>query len=173
MQVFVLGIWPHCLSILGGGSGYCWSPDRVWHLAAEVTVQMSCSKCVIGWVWIAQDCTTKTTINLYCCASGLVSHQIFATESDSKPTETKIKVSINQLSIFKNVFCLNRIDAVFEFPRPLMPNTILVGGLNCHVRNPLPDVSNDFKSSHVIHILDHLSSQTLVEQRHVLNYYYF
>lgn len=28
-----------------------------------------------------------------------------------------------------------------EFPRPLMPNTILVGGINCNVRDALPDVS--------------------------------
>lgn len=27
-----------------------------------------------------------------------------------------------------------------EVPRPLMPNIILVGGINCNVRNPLPEV---------------------------------
>uniref|UniRef100_A0A8C6STG7 glucuronosyltransferase n=1 Tax=Neogobius melanostomus TaxID=47308 RepID=A0A8C6STG7_9GOBI len=36
---------------------------------------------------------------------------------------------------------LLRIDLTFEFPRPLMPNMVLVGGINCKVRNPLPDVS--------------------------------
>lgn len=41
---------------------------------------------------------------------------------------------------------LLRIDTVFEFPRPLMPNTILVGGLNCHVRNPLPDDLSEWVS---------------------------
>ncbi|KAI3375257.1 hypothetical protein L3Q82_021764, partial [Scortum barcoo] len=35
--------------------------------------------------------------------------------------------------------CLNRLDFTLEFPRPLMPNVILVGGINCHVRNPLPE----------------------------------
>uniref|UniRef100_A0A8C6SWV7 glucuronosyltransferase n=1 Tax=Neogobius melanostomus TaxID=47308 RepID=A0A8C6SWV7_9GOBI len=34
---------------------------------------------------------------------------------------------------------LLRIDLTFEFPRPLMPNMVLVGGINCKVRNPLPD----------------------------------
>uniref|UniRef100_A0A8C6WMM0 Uncharacterized protein n=1 Tax=Neogobius melanostomus TaxID=47308 RepID=A0A8C6WMM0_9GOBI len=36
---------------------------------------------------------------------------------------------------------LERIDFTFEFPRPLMPNIVPVGGINCNVRNPLPDVS--------------------------------
>uniref|UniRef100_A0A8C6U1C7 glucuronosyltransferase n=1 Tax=Neogobius melanostomus TaxID=47308 RepID=A0A8C6U1C7_9GOBI len=34
---------------------------------------------------------------------------------------------------------LERIDFTFEFPRPLMPNIVPVGGINCNVRNPLPD----------------------------------
>ncbi|KAM8838773.1 UDP-glucuronosyltransferase 1A1-like [Synchiropus picturatus] len=33
---------------------------------------------------------------------------------------------------------LHRIDFTLEFPRPLMPNIIPVGGINCNVRNPLP-----------------------------------
>lgn len=34
---------------------------------------------------------------------------------------------------------LLRIDFTLEFPRPLMPNIVLVGGINCDVRNPLPE----------------------------------
>ncbi|XP_037537401.1 UDP-glucuronosyltransferase 1A1-like [Nematolebias whitei] len=34
---------------------------------------------------------------------------------------------------------LLRIDFTLELPRPLMPNMVLVGGINCNVRNPLPD----------------------------------
>lgn len=34
---------------------------------------------------------------------------------------------------------LLRTDFTLEFPRPLMPNIVLVGGINCDVRNPLPD----------------------------------
>ncbi|CAB1317969.1 unnamed protein product [Coregonus sp. 'balchen'] len=32
---------------------------------------------------------------------------------------------------------LLRYDFTLEFPRPLMPNMVLVGGINCHIRNPL------------------------------------
>lgn len=39
------------------------------------------------------------------------------------------------------VMCWSRIDMTLEFPRPLMPNTILVGGINCNVRDALPEVS--------------------------------
>ncbi|XP_039999463.1 UDP-glucuronosyltransferase 1A1-like [Xiphias gladius] len=34
---------------------------------------------------------------------------------------------------------LLRTDLTLEFPRPLMPNVILVGGINCNLRNPLPE----------------------------------
>uniref|UniRef100_A0A3Q3WW70 UDP-glucuronosyltransferase n=1 Tax=Mola mola TaxID=94237 RepID=A0A3Q3WW70_MOLML len=37
------------------------------------------------------------------------------------------------------ILCLNRYDFTMEVPRPLMPNIILVGGINCNVRNPLPE----------------------------------
>ena len=38
---------------------------------------------------------------------------------------------------------LMRFDFTFEFPRPLMPNMALVGGINCVVRKPLPQVRKD------------------------------
>nr|XP_057923180.1 UDP-glucuronosyltransferase 1A1-like [Doryrhamphus excisus] len=34
---------------------------------------------------------------------------------------------------------LHRIDFTLEFPRPLMPNMVPVGGINCNVRKPLPE----------------------------------
>ncbi|XP_035527278.1 UDP-glucuronosyltransferase 1A1-like [Morone saxatilis] len=38
---------------------------------------------------------------------------------------------------------LLRTDAILEVPRPLMPNMVQVGGINCNMRNPLPE---DLKS---------------------------
>uniref|UniRef100_I3KF18 glucuronosyltransferase n=1 Tax=Oreochromis niloticus TaxID=8128 RepID=I3KF18_ORENI len=35
---------------------------------------------------------------------------------------------------------LNRSDFTLDFPRPLMPNIVLVGGINCNVKHPLPPV---------------------------------
>ncbi|XP_041804344.1 UDP-glucuronosyltransferase 1A1-like [Chelmon rostratus] len=34
---------------------------------------------------------------------------------------------------------LLRFDFILEVPRPLMPNMVPVGGINCNVRNPLPE----------------------------------
>ncbi|CAN9503261.1 unnamed protein product [Ophioblennius macclurei] len=47
-------------------------------------------------------------------------------------------VSIQQVLSETSIWLL-RIDFTLEFPRPLMPNMITVGGINCNVRNPLPD----------------------------------
>jgi glucuronosyltransferase len=35
---------------------------------------------------------------------------------------------------------LLRTDFVLEFPRPVMPNTIFIGGINCHQGKPLSKV---------------------------------
>lgn len=36
---------------------------------------------------------------------------------------------------------LLRYDFIFEYPRPIMPNMIHIGGINCAKRKPLPSVS--------------------------------
>ncbi len=38
-------------------------------------------------------------------------------------------------------FWLMRYDFSLEFPKPLMPNMQLIGGINCGIRNPLKKVS--------------------------------
>ncbi|XP_061589002.1 UDP-glucuronosyltransferase 1A1-like isoform X1 [Cololabis saira] len=48
------------------------------------------------------------------------------------------KVGIAEVLSHSDIWLL-RIDFILEYPRPLMPNVIPVGGINCHVRNPLPD----------------------------------
>ncbi|KAM6918314.1 UDP-glucuronosyltransferase 1A1-like [Xenentodon cancila] len=52
------------------------------------------------------------------------------------------KVGIAEVLSDSDIWLL-RMDFTLEYPRPLMPNVILVGGINCNVRNPLPE---DLKS---------------------------
>ncbi|XP_038643578.1 UDP-glucuronosyltransferase 1A1-like [Scyliorhinus canicula] len=42
---------------------------------------------------------------------------------------------------------LMRYDFVLEYPRPLMPNMVLVGGLNCRNRKPLPQDLEEFMNN--------------------------
>ncbi|XP_067892110.1 UDP-glucuronosyltransferase 1A1-like [Heterodontus francisci] len=42
---------------------------------------------------------------------------------------------------------LMRFDFVFEFPRPLMPNMVLVGGISCKERKPLAQEFEEFMNS--------------------------
>ncbi|KAI5627496.1 UDP glucuronosyltransferase 1 family polypeptide a3 precursor [Silurus asotus] len=39
---------------------------------------------------------------------------------------------------------LNRYDFTFEYPRPVMPNMVRIGGINCAKRNPLPADLEEF-----------------------------
>lgn len=39
---------------------------------------------------------------------------------------------------------LLRTDFVLEYPKPVMPNMVFIGGINCHERKPLPKVSDLF-----------------------------
>ncbi|MEQ2288364.1 hypothetical protein AMECASPLE_021910 [Ameca splendens] len=48
------------------------------------------------------------------------------------------KVGVAEIFSEADIWLL-RIDFTLEFPRPLMPNMVLVGGINCKVRNPLPE----------------------------------
>ncbi|XP_015337087.2 UDP-glucuronosyltransferase 1A8-like [Marmota marmota marmota] len=51
------------------------------------------------------------------------------------PTPVTIGDLFSQISIW-----LLRTDFVLEYPRPVMPNMIFIGGINCHQRKPLPKV---------------------------------
>ncbi|KAK1166304.1 UDP-glucuronosyltransferase 1-6-like [Acipenser oxyrinchus oxyrinchus] len=42
---------------------------------------------------------------------------------------------------------LLRLDFTLEFPRPLMPNMVLIGGINCGVKNSLPVELEEFVNS--------------------------
>lgn len=42
---------------------------------------------------------------------------------------------------------LQRYDFTFEYPRPVMPNTVRIGGINCAKKKPLPAVRSDHSFS--------------------------
>nr|XP_040123975.1 UDP-glucuronosyltransferase 1A9 isoform X3 [Ictidomys tridecemlineatus] len=58
-----------------------------------------------------------------------------ALEVASEILQTPVTIGdlFSQISIW-----LLRTDFVFEYPRPVMPNMIFIGGINCHQRKPLP-----------------------------------
>uniref|UniRef100_A0A4W3HPA1 UDP-glucuronosyltransferase n=1 Tax=Callorhinchus milii TaxID=7868 RepID=A0A4W3HPA1_CALMI len=56
------------------------------------------------------------------------------------------EVTVKEL-LSRGAIWLLRFDFVFEYPRPLMPNMILVGGMNCKKRNPLPQEFEEFVNS--------------------------
>ncbi|XP_069869387.1 UDP-glucuronosyltransferase 1A7-like [Dipodomys merriami] len=60
-----------------------------------------------------------------------------ATDAASEILQTPVTMYdlFSQVSIW-----LLRSDFVLEFPRPVMPNMVYVGGINCHQRKPLPEV---------------------------------
>uniref|UniRef100_A0A665TZX4 UDP-glucuronosyltransferase n=1 Tax=Echeneis naucrates TaxID=173247 RepID=A0A665TZX4_ECHNA len=67
--------------------------------------------------------------------SNLLLHRFSTTEIQRKKLQSQINLYINKYSDTM----YNRSDFTLDFPRPLMPNIVLVGGINCDVRNPLPE----------------------------------
>ncbi|XP_052605286.1 UDP-glucuronosyltransferase 1A7-like [Peromyscus californicus insignis] len=60
-----------------------------------------------------------------------------ATEIASEVLQTSVTMDdlFSQVSIW-----LLRTDFVFEFPRPVMPNMVFIGGINCQQRKPISKV---------------------------------
>ncbi|XP_071750391.2 UDP-glucuronosyltransferase 2C1-like isoform X1 [Centroberyx gerrardi] len=59
---------------------------------------------------------------------------------------------------------LMRVDFVFEFPRPTMPNVIYMGGFQCKPANPLPQELEDFVQSSGEHGVIIMSLGTFVSE---------
>ncbi|MCI4393460.1 hypothetical protein PGIGA_G00157800 [Pangasianodon gigas] len=59
---------------------------------------------------------------------------------------------------------LFRVDFIFEFPRPTMPNVIYIGGFHCKPSKPLPQHLEDFVQSSGEHGIIVMSLGTLVGQ---------
>ncbi|XP_078391555.1 UDP-glucuronosyltransferase 1A1-like isoform X2 [Cetorhinus maximus] len=56
------------------------------------------------------------------------------------------EVTLVQLLSQTSIWLL-RYDFTLEYPRPLMPNMVLVGGINCKDRKPLPQELEEFMNS--------------------------
>ncbi|XP_048053786.1 UDP-glucuronosyltransferase 2C1-like [Megalobrama amblycephala] len=59
---------------------------------------------------------------------------------------------------------LHRVDFVFEFPRPTMPNIVYMGGFQCKPSKPLPQDLEDFVQSSGEHGVIIMSLGTLIGQ---------
>ncbi|XP_019119357.2 UDP-glucuronosyltransferase 2A1-like [Larimichthys crocea] len=59
---------------------------------------------------------------------------------------------------------LMRVDFVFEFPRPTMPNVIYMGGFQCKPAKPLPEHLEDFVQSSGEHGVIIMSLGTFIEK---------
>ncbi|XP_051982851.1 UDP-glucuronosyltransferase 2A2-like [Xyrauchen texanus] len=59
---------------------------------------------------------------------------------------------------------LHRVDFIFEFPRPTMPNIVYIGGFQCKPSKPLPQDLEDFVQSSGEHGVIVMSLGTLIGQ---------
>ncbi|XP_063738449.1 UDP-glucuronosyltransferase 2C1-like [Eleginops maclovinus] len=55
-------------------------------------------------------------------------------------------IDFNQLLLGADIW-LMRVDFVFEFPRPTMPNVVYIGGFQCKPAKPLPEHLEEFVQS--------------------------
>ncbi|XP_040897848.1 UDP-glucuronosyltransferase 2C1-like isoform X2 [Toxotes jaculatrix] len=69
----------------------------------------------------------------------------------------------NQLMLTADIW-LMRVDFVFEFPRPTMPNVIYMGGFQCKPAKPLPQHLEDFVQSSGEHGVILMSLGTFVSE---------
>ena len=66
-------------------------------------------------------------------------HTFFKSAADIACGVLQTRVSMTDLFSPVSFWLLGR-DFVLEFPRPMMPNVIYVGGINCHQGKPLSKV---------------------------------
>uniref|UniRef100_A0AAZ3S1R4 UDP-glucuronosyltransferase n=1 Tax=Oncorhynchus tshawytscha TaxID=74940 RepID=A0AAZ3S1R4_ONCTS len=72
---------------------------------------------------------------------------------------------VDYLSLFQAAdLWLMRVDFVFEFPRPTMPNVIYMGGFQCKPAKPLPQELEEFVQSSGVHGVIIMSLGTLIGQ---------
>ncbi|XP_051877213.1 UDP-glucuronosyltransferase 1A1-like [Pristis pectinata] len=76
----------------------------------------------------------------------LICHFVYSSFEELATRFLQRDVSLVQLLGQSSIWLL-RYDFILEYPRPLMPNMVLVGGVNCNERKPLPQDLEDFLNS--------------------------
>ncbi|KAK1891345.1 UDP-glucuronosyltransferase 2B14 [Dissostichus eleginoides] len=72
-------------------------------------------------------------------------------------------IDFNQLMLDADIW-LMRVDFVFEFPRPTMPNVVYIGGFQCKPAKPLPEHLEEFVQSSGEHGVILMSLGTFVSE---------
>ncbi|XP_036951299.1 UDP-glucuronosyltransferase 2C1-like isoform X2 [Acanthopagrus latus] len=72
-------------------------------------------------------------------------------------------IDFNQLMLEADLW-LMRVDFVFEFPRPTMPNVVYMGGFQCKPAEPLPEHLEEFVQSSGEHGVILMSMGTFVSE---------
>ncbi|XP_056135354.1 UDP-glucuronosyltransferase 2B13-like [Lampris incognitus] len=90
---------------------------------------------------------------------GSLLNALYQTVCDEYFTGVKFKDLLQSADIW-----LMRVDFVFEFPRPTMPNIIYIGGFQCKPAEPLPQHLEDFVLSSGKHGVIIMSLGTFVSE---------
>lgn len=94
----------------------------------------------------------------------------YMTETLTKPNyegviDKYLGPGVDFLSLFQGAdLWLMRVDFVFEFPRPTMPNVIYMGGFQCKPAQPLPQHLEEFVQSSGDHGVIVMSLGTLITE---------
>ncbi|XP_041645323.1 UDP-glucuronosyltransferase 2A1-like [Cheilinus undulatus] len=79
--------------------------------------------------------------------------------------KTHLGPDVDYRSLFQAAdLWLMRVDFVFEFPRPTMPNVIYMGGFQCKPAKPLPEHLEEFVQSSGEHGVILMSLGTVIEE---------
>ncbi|XP_069790296.1 UDP-glucuronosyltransferase 1A1-like [Narcine bancroftii] len=76
----------------------------------------------------------------------LLCHFVYSSFEELATRFLQRDVSVVQLLSQSSIWLLS-YDFILEYPRPLMPNMVLVGGMNCKERKPLPQDLEEFVNS--------------------------
>ncbi|KAG9340334.1 hypothetical protein JZ751_021786 [Albula glossodonta] len=86
--------------------------------------------------------------NLFYHALSLYMHHVISNPPYQAVCDRFFPEGVDTLSILQGAdLWLMRVDFVFEFPRPTMPNLVYIGGFQCRTARPLPPELEEFVQS--------------------------